>query len=86
MKKAIHASLFHVASSANQHWHSHCPDGLSSWCQFKKDKAAGTTNLYKPGKGLPMNIVHQIKPIYDDLKIVSWKNAYMVERKTQTKV
>ena len=27
MKKAIHASLFHVASSANTLWHDHCPTG-----------------------------------------------------------
>lgn len=66
MKKAIYASLFHVASSAKENWHSHCPDGISSWCQFKKDKAAGT-HLYKPGKGLPMNIVLKIKPIFEEL-------------------
>jgi len=66
MKKAIYAAYLHVASSATNSWHDHCPDGASSWCQFKKDKAMGT-KLYKPGKGLPTSITCKIKPIFDDL-------------------
>ena len=30
MKKTILATLFHVASSAENNWHSHCPEGLNS--------------------------------------------------------
>ena len=30
MKAAIHASLFHVASSEKNQWHQHCPDGGDS--------------------------------------------------------
>ena len=66
MKKAIYASYFHVASSAKDNWHDHCPDGSTSWCQYKKDKAKGT-QLYKPGKGLPLDIVYKLKPIFQDL-------------------
>ena len=66
MKKAIHASLFHVASSEKNEWHTHCPNGPSSWCQFKRDVANGTQH-YHPGKGLPLDIVAKIKPIYNDL-------------------
>ena len=66
MKKAIHASLFHVASSEKNEWHTHCPNGPSSWCQFKRDVANGTQN-YHPGKGLPLDIVAKIKPTYNDL-------------------
>ena len=66
MSKAIHASLFHVASSRENNWHSHCPEGETSWCTFKRDKTNGT-NLYKPGAGLPLDIVAKLKPIYNDL-------------------
>jgi len=66
MSKAIHASLFHVASSNKNNWHSHCPDGETSWCTFQRDKA-NATNFYKPGAGLPLNIVTMLKPIYDYL-------------------
>ena len=63
MKKAIHATLFHVASSKTQQWHDHCPDGVSSWCQFKQDKATGRTS-YKPGAGLSLEIIQHVKPIF----------------------
>ena len=33
-----------------------CPDGADSWYRFKQDKAKGTS-LYKPGPGLPDNII-----------------------------
>ena len=42
------------------------PNGLSSWCQFKRDIANETQN-YHPGKGLPLDIIAKIKPIYNDL-------------------
>ena len=38
MKKAILAKLFHVASSAENNWHAHCPDGINSWCRYKQDQ------------------------------------------------
>ena len=43
-----------------------CPDGADSWCCFKQDKAKGTS-LYKPGPGLPDNIIELVKPIYERL-------------------
>ena len=43
-----------------------CPDGADSWCRFKQDKAKGTS-LYKPGPGLPDNIIELVKPIYEKL-------------------
>ena len=66
MKKAIHASLFHVASSEKNSWHQHCPDGKDSWCTYKADIANGT-NTYKPGKGLPLEVIKHVKPIFKDL-------------------
>ena len=63
MRSAIHASFFHCISSKKRDLHNHCPDGPDSWCSFKRDKA-NNTDLYKPGPGLPDNIIALIKPIY----------------------
>ena len=35
MKSATAASLFHVASSAANDYHTHCPSGSDSWCLFE---------------------------------------------------
>lgn len=66
MKSAVHASLFHCVSSKKRNLHSHCPDGSESWCRYKQDKA-NNTSFYKPGPGLPDNIIALIKPIYTRL-------------------
>jgi len=67
MKKAVLASLFHVSSSKNHNYHfPHCPTGSDSWCKYNADKANNTSE-YKPGPGLPLNIIHKIKPIYEAL-------------------
>ena len=60
MKDAVLATLFHVASSESKNWHSYCPPGTSSWCKFKKDQA-DVTSTYKPGPGLPLDIVAKLK-------------------------
>lgn len=66
MKKAIHATLFHVASSKKNNYHVHCPTGESSWCRFNSDKATGLST-FKAGAGLPLNVIKHVKPIYEDL-------------------
>lgn len=66
MKTAIHATLFHVSSSKTNNWHTHCPEGADSWCRFKQDKATGKST-YKPGPGLPLNVLKELKGIYNDL-------------------
>ena len=58
--------LFHVASTNEKPWHTHCPDGANSWCCFKKDEALGTTNFIH-GKGLSLDVIKHIKPIFEDL-------------------
>ena len=63
MTKAICATLFHVASSSKNNWHDHCPDGSNSWCRYKQDKA-NSTSTYKPGPGLPQEVIGEVKPIY----------------------
>ena len=67
MKASALATLFHVASSKTNNLHfPHCPTGINSWCKFNFDKA-NKTNTYKPGPGLPMNIIFKIRPIFEDL-------------------
>ena len=65
MQKATLASLFHVASSKENNFHSaYCPEGSESWCGAMRGKA-NTTNKYKHGPGIPTNIVvKHLKPIY----------------------
>jgi len=63
MKKAIYASLMHCASSKDRNLHCYCPEGADSWCRFNRDIANGT-KLFKPGPGLPVEIIAELKPIY----------------------
>lgn len=56
MKKAVHAALFHVASSKEKNYYVHCPTGTDSWCGFQRDQTLGT-NKYKDGKGLPLSVI-----------------------------
>ena len=66
MKKAIYASLFHVASSEKNQWHDHCPKGKDSWFGFQVDEANGT-KTYKSGGGLNKVVVSHVKPIFENL-------------------
>ena len=60
MKQAIHATLFHVALSKVNNWHTHCLTGDTSWCRYQKDKVTGEST-YKPGPGLPLSVDHTRK-------------------------
>jgi hypothetical protein len=66
MKKAIQASLMHCIASKRRNLHMSCPAGADSWCRFQQDRAKGTS-LYKPGPGLPDEIIRLVKPIYERL-------------------
>lgn len=63
MKKAIHASFMHCASSEARLFHDQCPTGSTSWCRYQQDKA-NRTNLYKHGTGLPLAVIKEVKPEY----------------------
>ena len=62
MKKAIHASLFHCASSESRPLHDHCPTGPESWCGFQRDKYN-----CKHGPGLPLPAIAKVKAVYQRL-------------------
>ena len=67
MQAALRAILYHVISSKENNWHwSHCSEGKDSWYKFHQDKANGT-RTYKPGPGLPLDIVMKLKPIFAEL-------------------
>ena len=66
LKKALLASLFHVMSSEGNDFHSYCPVGADSWCQYQRD-IVNKTNLYKPGAGIAPDVIKEIKPIYAGL-------------------
>ena len=63
MKKAIHASLMHCASSEACPLHDHCPISSASWCKYQKDKA-NHTNLFKHRPGLSLPVIAKLKPEY----------------------
>ena len=78
MNRSILAVSFHCASSEDNQYHNYCPEGKDSWCGFKADKA-NNTSIFKPGKGLPMQVIVLLKPIFarlssDELlkKMPSW--------------
>ena len=67
MQAAVRETLFHAASSKENNWHyPHCPEGKDGWCKFHQDRANGTST-YKPGPGLPLDIVMKLKPIFAEL-------------------
>lgn len=67
IQAAARATLFHVSSSAKNNWHyPHCPTGPESWCRYNRDKATNS-DTYKPGPGLPLEIVQTLKPIFEEL-------------------
>lgn len=61
MEQSVLASIFH-----NHNHSAYCPKGSESWCAAQRDKANGT-KLYKPGSGLPLEVIKHVKPIYHDL-------------------
>lgn len=66
MRKAIAASFNHCISSSRRLLHDDCPEGPNSWCGYKRD-IANNTKLFKPGKGLPDDVIKEIKPVFSRL-------------------
>ena len=81
MKKAIHATLFHCASSEKRPLHNHCPKGADSWCGYMRDKA-NNTQTYKHGAGLPVDVAAALKPVFQRLSEDSLLSKFL-DGKTQ---
>ena len=63
MKKAIHTSLTHCASSESRPLHDHCPASSTSCCKYQKDRA-NRIKLYKHGPRLPLELIAKLQPEY----------------------
>ena len=67
MQSAKRATLFHVASNKYNNYHdTYYPKGSNSWRKFRRDYADGTST-YKPGPGLPLQVIFKLKPIFQEL-------------------
>ena len=66
MKKAIYASQMHCSSSKEHNLHYYCPEWADSWGRFNRD-IANRTKLFKPGPGLPVEVIAELKTIYSRL-------------------
>lgn len=66
MHRAIWASMFHVSANDSQPLHAKCPLGEDSWCNYQVAKARGIPYTHK-GPGIPIEIIRQIKPVYERL-------------------
>ena len=66
MQQAVWASFFHTLSTDDNHNHTMCPEGPSSWCPFNRAQASGVQPPphHHP---LPADIGEAIKPIYQRL-------------------
>ena len=65
MKAGVFALI--VTSSKNNSLHfPHCPTGSDSWCKYNADKINKTTT-YKPGPGLPMDVIIKVRYIFEEL-------------------
>ena len=53
-----------------------------SWCRYKQDKA-NNTSKYKPGPGLPDEIIKLVKPIYARLSSDDLLKKKCLDGKTQ---
>ena len=63
MKSTVAAVLFHVAPTDAKPWPDQCPDGAD----IKKDISLGANECVH-GKGLSLEIIKHVKPIFQDLQ------------------
>ena len=82
MKSAAFAALIHVASSKINNWHyPHRPTGASGWCKFNSVKG-NSTNTYKPGPGLPLEVVYKSDLcLRTSQKMTSFENVFTAKHK-----
>ena len=81
MQNAILTSMFHVASTYDDNYHTYCLKTSDSWCQHNRD-IVNKTNIYVPVAGVSVDIIEVIRPVYRDLtkpevltKMSSWVDS-----------
>ncbi|KFM71283.1 hypothetical protein X975_00958, partial [Stegodyphus mimosarum] len=67
MQKAIWAIWYHKRSNDNEVTHDFCPDGVDSWCAYKRAVVNGTNENFKHTNSVPVAVMDAIKPIFKDL-------------------
>lgn len=65
MERAVWAIYYHRLSTDAEHHHGLCPDGLDTWCGFKKAKLS--KQEYKHKHSLPVPVMSAIKPTFQFL-------------------
>ena len=69
MRSLIWAALFHSASTDESFNHCYCPDGVNSWCWFKKAEALQepipSHNDHRGTTFLNPNVAEKMIPIYE---------------------
>ena len=69
MRSLIWAALFHSASTDESFNHCYCPDGVNSWCWFKKVEALQepipSHNDHRGTTFLNPNVAKKMIPIYE---------------------
>lgn len=67
MRKAIWAVWYHKRSNDNEVMHDFCPEGINSWCLYKKAVASNTSGTFKHTNSVPVAVMDAIKPVFKDL-------------------
>jgi hypothetical protein len=67
MREAVFASFFHAISTDEDHHHTHCPEGATSWCFYQRAQAKGE----EPGShrenvhtALSREVASHVKDVY----------------------
>lgn len=67
METAIWATYFHLGSTDQEPHHNLCPKDDNTWCKYQKSKQDGTVYRHKEHTHLPVAIMQEIKPVFEDL-------------------
>lgn len=65
MLKAVWATYFHKLSTDENPQHGLCPDGVDSWCKYKRSLITKEKFIHK--NSFPAAVMNKIKPIFRDL-------------------
>lgn len=67
MKRAVWATFYHRSSTDEMPHHGFCPEGLDSWCKWRRAEADDTLAEFYYNPPLDEDILKAIKPAYESL-------------------